>query len=82
MVEVQNLDTKDCITPGNVAHELADSVMPMKANFRKSKTFVLAIAAGALIAFGAQVSLTVMTGTENISWGFAKLIGAMTLQQV
>ena len=52
--------------------------MPMKANFRKSKTFVLAIAAGALIAFGAQVSLTVMTGTENISWGFAKLIGAMT----
>lgn len=78
MVEVQNLDTKDCITPGNVAHELADSVMPMKANFRKSKTFVLAIAAGALIAFGAQVSLTVMTGTENVSWGFAKLIGAMT----
>ena len=78
MVEVQKLDTKDCITPGNVAHELADSVMPMKANFRKSKTFVLAIAAGALIAFGAQVSLTVMTGTENVSWGFAKLIGAMT----
>ena len=78
MVELQNLDTKDCITPGNVAHELADSVMPMKANFRKSKTFVLAIAAGALIAFGAQVSLTVMTGSENISWGFAKLIGAMT----
>ena len=78
MVEGQNLDTKDCINPGNVAHELADSVMPMKANFRKSKTFVLAIAAGALIAFGAQVSLTVMTGTEQISWGFAKLIGAMT----
>lgn len=78
MTEIQNLDTKDCITPGNVAHELAESVMPTKANFRKSKTFVLAIAAGALIAFGAQVSLTVMTGTENISWGFAKLIGAMT----
>lgn len=78
MTETQNLDTKDCITPGNVAHELAESVMPTKANFRKSKTFVLAIAAGALIAFGAQVSLTVMTGTENISWGFAKLIGAMT----
>lgn len=78
MVEGQNLDTKDCINPGNVAHELAESVMPMKANFRKSKTFVLAIAAGALIAFGAQVSLTVMTGTEQVSWGFAKLIGAMT----
>jgi len=76
--ENQNLDTKDCITPGNVAHELAESVMPAKANFRKSKTFVLAIAAGALIAFGAQVSLTVMTGTEQLRWGIAKLVGAMT----
>lgn len=78
MTETKNLDTKDCITPGNVAHELAESVMPTKANFRKSKTFVLAIAAGALIAFGAQVSLTVMTGTEQLSWGLAKLVGAMT----
>ncbi|MGN1153436.1 MAG: formate/nitrite transporter family protein [Candidatus Gastranaerophilaceae bacterium] len=78
MFDSQNLDTKDCLTPNSVAHELADSVMPMKASFRKSKAFVLAIAAGAFIAFGAQVSLTVMTGTESISWGFAKLIGAMT----
>lgn len=73
-----NLDTNDCINPTEVAHELSESVMPLKANYRKSKTFVLAIAAGALIAFGAQVSLTVMTGTEQISWGIAKLIGAMT----
>lgn len=72
-------DAKDCVTPNSVAHELADKVMPAKANFRKSKTFVLAIAAGALIAFGAQVSLTVMTGTaENLSWGIAKLVGAIT----
>ena len=74
----QNLDTKDCINPTDVAHELTETVMPAKANFRKSKTFVLAIAAGALIAFGAQVSLTVMTGTEQVSWGIAKLVGAMT----
>ena len=74
----QNLDTKDCITPNGVAHELADSVMPMKASFRKSKLFVLSLAAGAFIAFGAQVSLNVMTGTEAISWGIAKLVGAMT----
>lgn len=74
----QNLDTKDCIAPNSVAHDLADNVMPMKASFRKSKLFVLAIAAGAFIAFGAQVSLNVMTGTEAISWGIAKLIGAMT----
>ena len=78
MATQQNLDTKDCISPNHVAHEIADNVMPAKANFRKSKTFVLAIAAGALIAFGAQVSLNVMTGTEAVSWGFAKLIGAMT----
>lgn len=75
----QTFDAKDCMTPNSVAHELAEQVMPAKANFRKSKTFVLAIAAGALIAFGAQVSLTVMTGTaENLSWGIAKLVGAMT----
>lgn len=78
MLETQNVDTKDCITPNSVAHELADSVMPMKAHLRKSTTLVLAIAAGALIAFGAQVSLSVMTGTEAISWGIAKLLGAMT----
>ena len=74
----QTFDARDCVTPNSVAHELAEEVMPAKANFRKSKTFVLAIAAGALIAFGAQVSLTVMTGTEQISWGIAKLVGAMT----
>lgn len=78
MTITQNLDTKDCINPTDVAHELTEQVMPAKANFRKSKTFVLAIAAGALIAFGAQVSLTVMTGTEQVSWGLAKLVGAMT----
>ena len=79
MSEQQTFDARDCVTPNSVAHELADNVMPAKANFRKSKTFVLAIAAGALIAFGAQVSLTVMTGTaENLSWGIAKLVGAMT----
>ena len=78
MTITQNLDTKDCINPTDVAHELTEQVMPAKANFRKSKTFVLAIAAGALIAFSAQVSLTVMTGTEQVSWGLAKLVGAMT----
>lgn len=70
-------DTKDCVSPKDVAHDIADNVMPTKAGFRKSKLFVLAIAAGALIAFGAQVSLTVMTGTDAVSFGIAKLVGAM-----
>ena len=79
MTEIHNnFDTKDCVNPMDVAHELTENVMPTKANYRKSKTFVLALAAGALIAFGAQVSLTVMTGTEQVSWGIAKLVGAMT----
>lgn len=50
----------------------------MSSVFFTIVNFPIAIVAGALNAFGAQVSLTVMTGTERISWGFAKLIGAMT----
>ena len=52
--------------------------MTGKADFSKTKMFTLAIAAGAFIAFGAQVSLTVMTGDSMMGWGFTKLIGAMT----
>ncbi len=74
----QLTDNKDCLAPNEVAHGFSENVMPQKAGYRKSKMFVLAIAAGAFIAYGAQVSLTVMTGTaENLSWGLAKLIGAM-----
>lgn len=74
----QALDNKDCLAPNEVAHSFSENVMPKKAGYHKTKMFVLAIAAGAFIAYGAQVSLTVMTGTaENLSWGLAKLIGAM-----
>ena len=74
----QVIDNKDCLAPNEVAKGFSEKVMPQKAGYRKSKMFVLAIAAGAFIAYGAQVSLTVMTGTaENLSWGMAKLIGAM-----
>lgn len=77
--EQENQEAQGFLTPNSVAHQFSDSVMPTKANYKKTKTFALAIAAGALIAFGAQVSLTVMTGTaENLSWGLAKLIGALT----
>ncbi len=74
----QVIDNKDCLAPNEVAHGFSEKVMPAKASYRKSKMFVLAIAAGAFIAYGAQVSLTVMTGTaENLSWGLSKWIGAM-----
>ncbi len=72
------LDTQDCLAPNEVAQGFSNNVMPKKAQYTKTKMLVLAIAAGAFIAYGAQVSLTVMTGTaENLSWGLAKLIGAM-----
>ena len=78
MEEEKVISTQDSLTPSATVHELSDSVMTGKANYSKTKTFALAIAAGAFIAFGAQVSLTVMTGDSNMGWGFTKLIGAMT----
>ncbi len=72
------ISTQDSLTPSDTVHEISDKVMTGKADYSKTKMFVLAIAAGAFIAFGAQVSLTVMTGDSNMGWGFTKLIGAMT----
>ncbi len=71
-------DNKDCVAPSEVAHGFSEKVMPNKAAYRKSKMFVLAIAAGAFIAFGAQVCLSVSTGTAaTLGWGVSKFIGAM-----
>ncbi len=72
------ISTQDSLTPSDTVHEISDKVMTGKADYSKTKMFTLAIAAGAFIAFGAQVSLTVMTGDSNMGWGFTKLIGAMT----
>lgn len=63
--------------PNVTVRELTDTVMTGKASYSKTKMFALAIAAGAFIAFGAQVSLTVKTG-NLMGWGFTQLIGAMT----
>ncbi len=71
----EQIDNRDCVAPSDVAHGFSEEVMPTKANFRKTKMFALAIAAGAFIAYGAQASLTVTTGVEV--WGLAKLIGAL-----
>lgn len=74
----QPSDNKDCLSPNEVAHGFSEKVMPTKAGYRKSKMFVLAIAAGAFIAYGAQVSLTVSSGASDyLGWGPSKLIGAM-----
>ena len=67
ITETQKLDTKDCINPIDVAHELSESVMPAKAAYRKSKTFVLAIAAGALIALLSALVLLYISGLVSAS---------------
>ncbi len=78
MEEETVISTVDSLTPSATVHEISETVMTGKADYSKTKMFALAIAAGAFIAFGAQVSLTVMTGDSNMGWGFTKLIGAMT----
>ena len=78
MEEETVISTVDSLTPSATVHEISEKVMTGKADYSKTKMFALAIAAGAFIAFGAQVSLTVMTGDSNMGWGFTKLIGAMT----
>lgn len=68
----------DCVAPSSVAEEITTKVMPAKAGYGKIKTLVLSIAAGAFIAFGAQVSMTIMTGTtETLGFGLTKLLGGM-----
>jgi len=56
--------------------QLAEEAGIKKANRSFSKTFVLAILAGAFIAFGAIFS-TVVTAEPTLSLGFTKLIGGM-----
>ena len=73
----QFAEMKDCVAPYDVALELSEKVMPKKAKYNFVKMFLLAIAAGAFVAFGAHTCLTVMTGTINLSWGLAKLIGGI-----
>lgn len=79
MNEIKNEYTaSDCVTPSSVAENICNNIMPTKAGYGKIKTLVLSIAAGAFIAFGAQVSLTVTTGSaEVLGFGLTKLLGGL-----
>ena len=72
-----NIDIDLCKKPGQIASDFAETAMPAKVAYGKLKTFILAIAAGAFIAFGAQGSLTAMAGTDALAFGFAKLLGGI-----
>lgn len=73
----ENIDIQFCENPNKIASNFAEKSMPAKADYGKLKTLMLAIAAGAFIAFGAQGSLTAMAGTDSLSFGLAKLLGGI-----
>lgn len=73
----ERIDIEFCEKPKQIASNFAEKAMPAKASYGKLKTLILAIAAGAFIAFGAQGSLTAMAGTDAMSFGFAKLLGGI-----
>lgn len=66
-----------CNKPKQIATDFAHKAMPAKVEYSAMKTLILAIAAGAFIAFGAQGSLTAMAGTDSLAFGFAKLLGGI-----
>jgi formate transporter len=66
----------DALLPDKMA-EQAEEVGISKANRSFSKTFVLAILAGAFIALGAIFATTV-TADKTFSIGFTKLLGGIT----
>ena len=74
---VEHIDIQFCKKPKEIASNFAEKAMPAKASYGTIKTFILALAAGAFIAFGAQGSLTAMAGTDALSFGLAKLLGGI-----
>lgn len=66
-----------CAKPNQIAENFAQKSMPAKVAYGKIKTLVLAIAAGAFIAFGAQASLTATAGTDAVCFGLAKMLGGI-----
>src|SRR5574343_305746 len=66
----------DSLLPSEMAHK-AEEVGIAKAKMGLSKTLVLAILAGAFIAFGAAFSTTATAGS-TMSFGVTKVLGGIT----
>lgn len=73
----ENIDIEMCTKPKQIAENFARKSMPAKVSYGKVKTLILAIAAGAFISFGAQASLTAMSGTDTVAFGLAKMLGGI-----
>lgn len=66
----------DALLPAEMAR-VCEAVGAAKAGRDKATLFVLGILAGAFIAFGAIVMTIVMTGTSDMPWGLARLLGGL-----
>ena len=73
----ENIDIEMCTKPKQIVENFARKSMPAKVSYGKVKTLILAIAAGAFISFGAQASLTAMSGTDTVAFGLAKMLGGI-----
>lgn len=69
---------EDTLTPSETVKLLTNKSMTSKVSYNKTKTFILAILAGAFVAFGAVIAITSTTGNPNLGWGFNKLISGIT----
>ena len=71
-----NVKNIDSLLPPEMAHK-AESVGVSKANMSTSKTLVLAVLAGAFIAFG-SVFFTTVTAASTMSYGMTRFIGGIS----
>jgi formate transporter len=71
-----NVKNIDSLLPPEMAHQ-AELVGVSKANASLSKTFVLAMLAGAFIAFG-SVFFTTVTAASTMSYGMTRFIGGIS----
>jgi formate transporter len=71
-----NTKNVDALLPAEMALK-AESVGVSKANMSVSKTLVLAILAGAFIAFG-SIFFTTVTAGSTMSYGMTRLIGGLS----
>ena len=66
----------DSLLPSEMASQ-AESIGVIKAKMSPSKTFVLAVLAGAFIAFG-SVFFTTVTSASTMSYGVTRLLGGLS----
>jgi len=76
-LQEQNTHDLDAILPAEMARK-SELIGEKKANIDATSTFVLAVLAGAFIAFGGLLfTVVITTGEAEVAFGFKKLIGGL-----